>query len=148
MRYRMKIILVGLLCLVVFAGVVSAALVDPVNRPKTNGDGICDGYSIGFKLEDNTQIVPNFLEDGTYCNAALTQCVYIDFYSTEGEGGRINAFNFNSATFDVEEVVVKAGVTENVYNYLGHDPPFLLTLGQITGCFHPKERISAIYGSV
>ncbi len=117
--------IIGLIFLM-FIGMVSALPtttlnVDPYAEDMSPSE-VCPDFAIGFKLDGDMELAvgPAFLTDGTYCDTE-NNCVYLDFYHWENgvrtEDGEMNAFDFSAATFDVQEVRVKAQTNENVYDY-------------------------------
>jgi hypothetical protein len=125
-KNRLKLMIIGLLCLMAFVGVVSAAVAPFTDRAMTSSV-TCPDYSIGFRVEDKPDVTvpinPTFLTDGTYCDQVTgTNCVYLHFYHIGQAGTDINAFDFSAATFDVQEVVVKGSTKERVYDYSTVNP--------------------------
>jgi hypothetical protein len=136
MKHIMKVLFVGLLCLMALFGIVSAAQVRTTTEnilPSIDGtispSDLCDGY-VEFTLEVGKFAVP--LKDDQYCDTSdPKRCVDVNFYVIDTAGNwvadsydpstgdsRENAFDFSGANFDIEQVVVHAGkLGSNVYDY-------------------------------
>ncbi len=138
MKRKLKVLLVGLLFLMAFVGIVSAATqVDTTTEHILPADPPSDispahpcqdlGY-VDFKEAVGTWSVP--LADGEYCDTSdPKRCVTINFYVIDsagnwvedtytGTGSRENAFDFSGANFDIEQVIVHGGnLGSNIYDY-------------------------------